>query len=470
MSALPTVLGPGLCLAMNVMDISLVNPQADKAISVAFWMVIWWVFEVVSISVTALIPLIIFPILGIMPFKEVTANYGSPIVFLFLGGFLLALGMEKVQLHKRIALKILQKFGTSPNGILMGFIVATSFLSMWVSNTATTLVLMPIGLTVVNFISKIGQPDGSENKLKVGVLIAIAFAANIGGTATIIGTPPNVVLVGFMEETMKREVDFFAWMTRSLPFALIMLGATYFIVKKTMNIRDSTHRSTSTIIEDELDKLGKFSKGELKVSIAFIITIIMWVFRNQLNHLTGLSLSNGEVAMIGGFSMFVIPVLKEGYRSWLMEWSDTKNMHWGILIMFGGGLALANAFSKSGLIQYIGDLVTSNGFSGITVVITLVVVMTAMTTLMSNVALMAVFSPILLGIANGAGMDFIHLGLPMALASSCAFMLPMSTPPNAIVYASGFIKVVDMLKVGFLLNVVSVILLVVMGYLLMQLS
>ena len=467
---IPTLLGPLLCLVINVFDVSFINAEADAVISVGVWMIIWWVFEVVSISVTALIPILMYPLLGIKTFGETTTIYGSPIVFLFLGGFLLALALEKVELHRRLALSILKVIGTNAGGIIWGFILSTALLSMWISNTATTLVLMPIGLSVADYIGK--HSDNSETEIKsfkIAIMLAIAFAANIGGTATIIGTPPNVVLVGFLESELGAEISFIEWSTLALPFAILMLIVCNFIIRKMVPFKVHVSSEGLSIIEDELRKLGRMSKEEWYVTIAFGITILAWMVRVQLNGLSGLNLTNGEIAMWGGFTSFVIPVQKSnGQREWLLLWDDTKRMQWGILIMFGGGLALADGLSSSGIIQFIGDSITSTNFSIIGVVSILILVMTFMTTLMSNVALVAVFAPILLGVSKGLGLDFMDLGIPMALASSCAFMLPMSTPPNAIVYTSGVLKVYHMLKVGFFLNIVSVLLLIVLGWILIN--
>ncbi len=467
---IPTLLGPLLCLVINAFDVSFISAEADAVISVGVWMIIWWVFEVVSISVTALIPILMYPLLEIKTFGETTTIYGSPIVFLFLGGFLLALALEKVELHKRLALSILKIIGVHASGIIWGFMLSTALLSMWISNTATTLVLMPIGLSVSDYIEK--HSDNSETEIKsfkIAIMLAIAFAANIGGTATIIGTPPNVVLVGFLESELGAEISFIEWSTMALPFAVLMLIACNFILRKMIPFKVNVSSEGLSIIEDELRKLGHMRKKEWYVSVAFGITILAWMTRVQLNELSGLNLTNGEIAMWGGFTSFLIPVQKSnGQWEWLLRWDDTKRMQWGILIMFGGGLALADGLSSSGIIQFIGDSITSTNFSIIGVISILILVMTFMTTLMSNVALVAVFAPILFGVSKGLGLDFMDLGIPMALASSCAFMLPMSTPPNAIVYTSGVLKVHHMLKVGFFLNVVSVLLLIVLGYVLIN--
>jgi len=457
------VLGPLLCLLINTLDVLLISPEADQVISVGIWMVVWWVFEPFSISITALIPIVVFPLLGIMPLGEVTVNYGNPIIFLFFGGFILALALEKVNLHRRIALHIILWTGSGRRGMLLGFITATALLSMWISNTATALVILPIALTVIEFINKRDglKDDQGFARFKIACMLGIAYAANIGGTATIIGTPPNVELIGYLEEHLGREMDFMQWVYINFPFTVIMLISTYWLLVKMFRIEkgnDSSHRS---VIKSEIHSLGKFNSDELKVTLSFLVTILLWVFRLQVNELTGLALSNTLIAMIGCLLVFLIP--DKNMDKSLLQWSDTKNMQWGILILFGGGLALASAFSDAGIIELIGNYVKKEGFTENTTTPFLISVVLYATEFMSNVALVNIVTPILSGIADGIEVDFLVLGIPTALASSCAFMMPMSTPPNAIVYSSGYVKVIDMIKTGLILNVLAIVLLIFHG-------
>ncbi len=455
--------GPLVCLLINISGLELISPEADKVISVALWMVIWWISEPFSISVTALLPLVMFPLLGIMPLSKVTVSYGSPIIFLFFGGFILALAMEKVNLHKRIALQIILWTGSGRKGILLGFILSTALLSMWISNTATALVILPIALTIINFLQErdISAKEKEFGQFKIACMIGIAYAANIGGTATIIGTPPNVVLIGYLEDHLGREMDFLQWVYIALPFTLVMLTATYFLLIKVFRIKDDGSTSHKGVIQQEIKNLGKMRGDEVKVTVSFGITILLWVFRTQFNELTGLGFSNAIIAMIGAMLVFLIP--DQAKTKSILEWEDTKHMQWGILILFGGGLALASAFSEANIIELIGQYVKEEGFTANTTTPFLITVMLFMTELMSNVALVNIFAPILSGIADGLGVDFLTLGIPTALASSCAFMLPMSTPPNAIVYSSGYVKVFDMMKTGIILNILAVLLLIVLS-------
>ncbi len=458
------LLGPLVCITINLTDTLLISPEADRVISVAAWMVIWWITEAVDIPTTALLPMFLFPLLDIMSFADVAVNYGSPIIFLFFGGFVLALAMEKVNLHKRIALNIIKLTGTNANGVILGFMLATALLSMWISNTATTLVILPIALTMIDFLikDKVVEEKGSRN-FALATMLGIAYAANIGGTATIVGTPPNVVLIGFLESEYGMEMDFVRWSTIGFPFAVVMLAVAYFVLTRFYPNRLGSLGVTKEVLSEEIQKLGKMSTKERLVLMCFLGTALLWVFRTQLNAITGLGLGNAQIAIIGAMAVFVIPA-RFGTGDFAIKWKDTQNLQWGILILFGGGLALAKGLSEAGIIDAIGAYVRDNDFSQQKTVPFLITVMLFMTELMSNVALVAVFAPMVSGISQGLGMEFLHLAIPITLASSCAFMLPMATPPNAIVFVSGYIKVADMVKVGFLLNILAILLLIVLSW------
>ena len=457
------LLGPVLFLIMYNLPYEIVNPEADKVISVALWMVVWWITETVSISVTALIPLVIFPLFGILDMKTVSANYGSPIVFLFFGGFVMALALEKVNLHKRIALNIIRITGTSPNKVILGFMVATASLSMWISNTATTVVMLPIALSVINLLKndEDGFTKGDKN-FALSIMLGVAYAANVGGIATIIGTPPNTVLVGFMEQEYNTQVSFFKWMLMGIPFSLIMLGVIYFVLVKLIYPNNLSGKSNSKkLIDNEIEKLGPIRKIEKKVLWIFIIAIFLWIFRNYVNeYVSFIKLSDAGISVLAAFILFSFPFnLNQG--KFILEWDDTKKLPWGILILFGGGLSLASGLSTTGVIDFIGEAVSSYGFKSILMIGSLLIfIMLFMTELMSNVALVAIFASVVAGIAIGLDSDILLMLIPVTMASSCAFMLPMATPPNAIVFASGHIKVHEMAKAGILLNIISVLILI----------
>lgn len=455
------VLGPIICLFFFFSPFQFISPEADKVIGVALWMILWWITETVSISITALIPLTFYPLLGIMPIKEVAVNYGHPIIFLFFGGFVLALALEKVNLHKRVALGIIKLTGTSPNKIILGFMLATAFLSMWISNTATTVVMLPIAYSVIELL--INDEDGFTKKdrnFALSIMLGIAYSANVGGIATLIGTPPNIVLAGFMESEYNYNISFLKWMIVGVPFATIMLFFIYHILTKVMYPNKlASFEKSQEIIDSEMKKLGKISKSEVIVLVIFITAILLWIGKNYLNSLfPNLALSDTTISLIAAFACFTIT----HKNSSILAWEDTTKLPWGILLLFGGGLALASSLSNVGIIDMIGTAVSDNTSLSILLICSiLITVMLFMTELMSNVALISIFAPMVAGVAVGLNIDLIQILIPVAMASSCAFMLPMSTPPNAIVFASGHVKVAQMARAGFLLNIISIILLIV---------
>ncbi|MBQ4819169.1 DASS family sodium-coupled anion symporter [Aquimarina sp. MMG016] len=459
------IAGPILFLLLINLPVVLVSEIADKVLSVAVWMIVWWITEAVSISVTALIPLILFPLVGVLDLKTVSQSYGSPIVFLFFGGFVMALALEKVNLHKRIALSIIKITGTSPDRVILGFMIATAFMSMWISNTACTVVMLPIALSVIQLL--VDDEDGftkNDRNFALSIMLGIAFSANVGGVATIIGTPPNSVLVGFLENEYQIEISFLNWMLLALPFSVLMIGIVYaVIVKWIYPNRIGNFSASKDLIDQELKKLGKIKRTERRVLTIFCAVIFLWISRTTINSFfPGLKLSDTGISMMGAFALFVIP-FKLSKGEFTLIWKDTQKLPWGILILFGGGLGLASGLSHAGLIELVANTIAENkGLSLLVVTLLLIVFMLFMTELMSNVALVAIFVPVVAGIAIGLDIPMLHLLIPVTMAASCAFMLPMATPPNAIVFASGYVKVSEMVKAGFILNVISVVLLVLL--------
>ncbi len=449
-----------MCLSIINSPIEFVSPEADIVIGIAVWMIIWWITETVSISVTALIPLTFFPLLGIMKIKEVAAFYAHPIVFLFFGGFIMALALEKVNLHKRIALNIIKLTGTNPDRVILGFLLATAFLSMWISNTATTVVMLPIAYSIIQLLSDDEDGFSSNDKnFALSIMLGIAYAANVGGIATIIGTPPNIVLAGYLESEHNYNISFVKWMMIGIPFTCIMLGVIYVVLTKMLypNKLQSTNDS-SAMIQNEIDKLGRISRSEIMILVIFCFAIFFWITKSYVNNwFPNLNLTDTSISMLAAFTCFCVTVKDK----LIFNWEDTKNLPWGIIILFGGGLALANGLSNAGLIKLIGTYVSTHyAFSIIILCSILIAVMLFMTELMSNVALVAIIAPMVAGVALGLDIGLLHLLIPVTMASSCAFMLPMATPPNAIVFASGHIKVAQMARTGILLNIVSIVLLI----------
>ena len=455
------IVGPLICLFFQVSPWEFISFQADKVIGVALWMILWWITETVSISVTALIPLTFFPLFGIMPIAEVSTYYGHPVVFLFFGGFIMALALEKVNLHKRLALNIIKATGTHPDRVVLGFLLATAFLSMWISNTATTVVMLPIAYSVIDLLKN--DEDGFTNQDKnfaLSLMLGIAFSANVGGVATIIGTPPNLVLAGFLESEYGYHISFVEWMMMGVPFTCIMLVFIYLILTKWMYPNQlGDIKKSEQIISNEIAALGDMKPSEKIILGIFSVAIFLWIMKNSINQwLPDLNLSNTSIGLFAAFSCFCITLKKE----LIFKWEDTKNLPWGIIILFGGGLALASGLSAAGIIDLIGNVVSQ--YQGLSVLILcsiLIAILLFMTELMSNVALITIFAPMAAGVAVGLEVDILQLLIPLTIASSCAFMLPMATPPNAIVFASGHIKVTDMARTGIWLNIISVLLLIV---------
>ncbi|MBK6265769.1 DASS family sodium-coupled anion symporter [Marivirga sp. S37H4] len=432
--------------------------------SIAIWMVIWWIFEAIPIFATALLPMILFPTTEVFKLSEATAPYASPIIFLFMGGFMLALAMEKHQLHKRIALNLIRLTGTRANGIIMGFMLATAVLSMWISNTATAVMMLPIALSVVKLLESHESSFSGFSRFKTALFLSIAYAANVGGMATIIGTPPNVVLVGLVKNILGREISFAGWLMIGLPVVTIMLILTYFMLTKVLfkhGIGKIEH--ADNFINSELAALGSWKKEEKWVAIIFTLTAVCWVAKDQINFLLGTDLLNDTItAMSGGLATFLVPLNKKGKM--LMDWTSMKDLPWGILILFGGGMALAKAMEEAGFVDQIGMAISQYQDIPLWLLLLILIALALfLTELMSNVALTTIAIPMVISIANGLEVEPLLLAIPVALATSCAFMMPISTPPNAIVFASGYINIKQMVRAGFLLNLIAIVVLFLAG-------
>jgi len=457
-------LGPILFSVILNMPFELVSEQGDKVIAVAVWMIVWWITEAVSISVSALLPLLLFPLLKIMDIGEVGANYGSPIVFLFFGGFVMALALEKVNLHRRIALNIIRLTGTTPNKVVLGFMIATAALSMWISNTATTVVMLPIAMSVIGLL--VDDADGftkNDQNFALSVMLGIAFSANAGGIGTVIGTPPNMVMIGLLENEYNIEISFFKWMLIGIPFSVTMITISYLVLTKLMfPNKNLKFTASKEVIQTELRKLGPIAGKEKMVLAIFAVTVSLWIFRALINDVfPALKLNDTMISIFAAIALFALPYnMKKG--DFLIEWKDTSKLAWGILILFGGGLALAKGMSVSGIVDLVANTIATSDISILVMASILIFLMLFMTEIMSNVALVAVLAPVVAGIAIGLELPVLYLLIPVTMASSCAFMLPMATPPNAIVFASGYVKVHEMARVGIILNLIAVVLLILM--------
>ncbi len=440
--------------------------EAWKVIATAVWMIIWWVTEAVPIPVTALLPMTLLPLLGIFSIAESTSPYANPIIFLFMGGFLIALAMEKWDLHKRIALTLINSTGTHANGIILGFMLATAFLSMWISNTATAVMMLPIAMSVISLLTHelgLDQKDAKFRRFALSLLLGIAYAANIGGAATIIGTPPNVVMVGYIKEFYNMDVTFSQWLLIGIPVCGLILTLTYLLLVKGFFPNKLGHlEGSEEIISRELKDMGPISKPEKRVLAVFVLTALGWILLQPINNLLNTPLlSNTVVAMVGGTLVFIVPLdLKKG--KFLLDWEYTSKLPWGILLLFGGGLCLARAMETTGLIELVGSYISEGGpYPNWLLVMLLTSVMLFMTEIMSNVALVTIFLPVVIGIGQALNLPPLFLVAPATIAASCAFMMPISTPPNAIVFASGHIQIKEMAKAGFWLNLLAITVLVI---------
>lgn len=437
--------------------------KAARVIAVAVLMITWWITEAFPMPAVALVPIVLFPLLNIATTNATAAPYGNEVIFLFMGGFMIGLAIEKWNLHKRIALSIVKLTGTSGNRIVLGFVMATGLISMWLSNTATTMMMFPIAVSVIKVIGE-GRDAKDMRNFSLCLMLAIAYASNFGGIATIIGTPPNVAYVSYMNKRFGQEISFFDWMMVCLPIALLLMLSLYFVtVKVLFRNQIASSAETKQLINNELQQLGPMRIPEKRVLVIFLCTALLWITRDLINQLGIVKIDDNMIAIFGALLLFILPAGKANGK--LLEWNDTKNMSWGILLLFGGGITLANAMEKAGLMDMLGKWIS--GFSGTDTLMLLVVVVTVsifISELMSNIAQVIVFAPVVTGIAVAAGINPYVLGVGMTLAASCASMMPMGTPPNAIVFASGHIRMKDMMKAGLVMNIVSIILITLFCY------
>lgn len=460
-------LGPIVFLMVLFLDFGLKASEA-KIIAIAAWMIIWWVVEAFPIYITAMLPMVLFPAMGVMDIKQTFEPYASPIVFLFLGGFLVALAMEERKLHHRIAFSLIRLTGTKPKGIILGFMLATAAVAMWISNTATAVMMLPIGLSVVQLMDNQGMDEKFFKRFALLLMLGIAYAANIGGTMTLIGTPPNLVFAGYYFDNVGEEFGFVNWLLIGVPVGLTLLITGYLLLTKAIfPISNQAIEGVEELFERKWKELGEMQRAEQLVLGVFTLTVLCWVLIDPINQALGVkALNNTNIAMGGGLLMFLTPVdWKKG--EFILQWESTKRLPWGILILFGGGLTLAGGLEQAGIINNIAQWISNNVVSNpIAICIGLTFLAIFLTELMSNVALITVLLPIVFGIAEQTGADPLLLTIPVTLAASCAFMMPISTPPNAIVYSSGYISVRQMMKAGIWMNLLAIVIIVALCVLL----
>ena len=423
------------------------------------WMAIWWATEAIPVSMTAFLPLIVFPILGVSPVNQIAAPYAHPIIYLFFGGFVVALAIERCGLHRRIALAVFRAVGTDARALIGGFMLAAAIVSMWISNTSTSLMLLPIAVSVVTVIGETMPELDTRQRSNFGtsLLLGLAYGATLGGVATLVGTPPNAFMVGFMSDTYGIEIDFARWMLVGVPVTAVLLPLAWLILTRfVFPVNFTASDDAMKHIRHMRTSLGTMSKAEFRTALLFAFLVIGWIGRGFLSGIPVIGgISDTGIAMIAALAAFLIPSGRDGQA--LMVWEDVSKLPWGVLILFGGGLALASAVSSSGLALWMGQLLSPLGLVNLAL---LVVAATALviflTELTSNLATTATFLPVIAAIAVETGQDPLVFVIPVTLAASCAFMLPVATPPNAIIFSSGLVSIPRMARAGLVLNIIAV--------------
>jgi sodium-dependent dicarboxylate transporter 2/3/5 len=444
--------------------------EGKLMLGLTLWMAIWWITEAVPIAGTALLPLIILPLLGIVSIKQVSANYMDPTVLLYMGGFLLATAIEKWGLHRRIALNIINLLGTDLRRIVLGFMLATGFLSMWISNSATALMMLPIGLAVIGqFKNHLGDENGIlSTHLAKNILLGIAYAASIGGMATLIGTPTNNILRAVVEKLYNYTIDFNEWMLFAFPFTVVLMAIAWFYLVNFGNPLPKKFQlsEAKSVIQEQLTKLGKITFEEKTVLIVFGLVCFSWITRSFLLAPLLPALDDTIIALIGVLLLLILPSSgKSEPKGRILDWKTAEQIPWGVLILFGGGLALAEGFKETGLADWIGQhLSLIEGVSFFVLLLIIVAAVNFLTEVTSNVATASMLLPILASVAIKLDVHPFGLMVGATLAASCAFMLPVATPPNAVVFGPGYLKIKDMVKAGLWLNIISIILLSLMVY------
>lgn len=462
------------------------SSSAHRTLAITFLMALWWITEAIPIPVTALIPMIAFPLLQIETISEVAKSYGDSNIFLFMGGFFIAMAMQKWELHRRLALHIIRRMGVGPNRIILGFMVATALISMWISNTATTMMMYPIGLAIIVHIQEFATgekamiPPQSLDRFRTTLMLAIAYAASIGGVGTLIGTPPNIVFKAMLKSIFPASPDigFVQWLGIGLPLVILFLPITWYLLTYViLPIRLKELPGGMAVVTEKIQLLGKMGRGERWTLLVFILAALGWIFRQDLDFGTWIMpgwasligvqkfADDAVVAMVAALLLFLIPVnLKKA--EFLLDWKTAVKIPWGILLLFGGGIALANGFRSSGLAEWIGlKLELIAHFPLIWMIVAVCLMLTFLTEVTSNTAIATLFMPILAATALSMKTDPMVLMIPATISASFAFMLPVATPPNAIIFASGYVTVPQMARAGLILNLLGAVLVTILVYL-----
>jgi sodium-dependent dicarboxylate transporter 2/3/5 len=459
--------GPLAFIILQNLTLEGLSPEGQAILSSTAWIAIWWITEALPMSATALLPVILFPLTGGLDIETTSTTYFSPLIMLYLGGFVIAIAIERWNLHQRIALNIIKTIGTNSSRIVLGFMVATAFLSMWISNTATTLMMLPIGLAIAHKMSDFHstKDDGaSRTSFNKSLMLAIAYSASIGGMATLIGTPTNAIFSAVSMKLYDQETTFFDWFSFAFPITviLIIVGWVY-LTKIAFKTNAGESKSAQEEINRHLESTGEMTYEEKMVAIVFAFSASAWILRSFVLELLLPGINDTVIAIFGALVLFVIPSRTKGVA--LMDWESASKLPWGILILFGGGLAIAIGFRQSGLALWLGEKLSSmEQFHFALILFTVIIMVNFFTEITSNVATAAVMLPILASLSQSIGVHPFGLMIGASMASSCAFMLPVATPPNAIVYSSSFLTMDDMIRAGFWMNITSSLVLFVCIY------
>ncbi len=462
-------LGPlTFLIILSLPEIGGMSSTAQAALASTIWIAIWWVSEAIPVPVTSLLPLVLFPLTGVMSIGQSAAPFANPLIYLFIGGFILALAMERWNLHRRIALNIIYAVGTNMRMLILGFILATGFLSMWISNTATTVMMLPIALSIITqykeFEKNSDKPIPGADVFPVALILSLPYSASIGGMATLVGTPTNLIFIDSVERIYGASIPFAEWMAIGLPISLILMFVCWIHLTRTaFHIGGDTVPGSRELVRSEIDALGKMGREERNVLIIFSIVAICWISRSYLITPFLPQLNDTIIALIGAGALFIIP--SSNGREKLMDWETSLKLPWGVLLLFGGAFSVAAAFAESGLTAWIGDkLSLLEGIPFWLILLIIVAVVNYLTEVTQNMATCTLMMPIMAALAGAIDVHPFPIMAATCIASSCAFMLPMATAPNAIVFGSGYLRMKDMVRAGFLLNLLSILVIVLMIY------
>lgn len=461
------ILGPVLfVLTLLFIHPEGLSPEANAVLASTLWIAVWWITEAIPIAVTSLLPIILFPITGALSVSETTVSFGHRYIFLYVGGFILAIAIERWNLHRRIALNIINLIGTNMKSIILGFMIATAFLSMWISNTATSVMMLPIGMAIISQLRD--NPQTVENEHQIfgkALMLAIAYSASIGGMATLIGTPPNLVLAGIIQETYGVEITFSKWIFFGLPISILLLFICWaYLTNFAFSFQQKSFPGGRKEIIKQLKALGNISFEENVVLAVFSLTAFAWISRSFLLSKIVPNIDDTIIAMIAAVVLFLLPASNQENRT-IITWEEAVKLPWGILLLFGGGLALAQGFKTSGLAVWIGNQMTLlQGVSLLLLLLILIAAVNFLTEITSNLATTAMLLPILAPLALSIDVHPYLLMVGATVAASCAFMLPVATPPNAVVFGSGHLKIPDMVRAGIWMNLLSIFLLTLIVY------